>query len=68
MTGFDFDHMPKVGDRDDNPGGSFVLEWTGSTWAPVCPADNVAMVEHDVQGWLCCGTCGARTVDVGRPA
>jgi len=52
---------PQPGDRVDG------LEWIGDTWTPVCPVDDVAMVDRDEQGWLCCGRCGVRAVDTVRP-
>jgi hypothetical protein len=52
-----------VGDRHRSP-GALDLEWTGDVWAPVCPTDDVPMADRDEQGWLCCGVCRMRAVEV----
>ena len=56
---------PQVGERYDDPDSAHLLEWTGDEWAPVCPADNIAMTARD-GGWLCCSSCGTRAVDINR--
>jgi hypothetical protein len=58
--------MPAIGERIDDPQYAHVKEWTGEGWAPVCPADDVAMTARDGQRRLCCGTCGVPASDVGR--
>lgn len=43
---------PKLGDA---LGG---MRWTGTAWAPICPACDVAMTEYNASAELCCPVCG----------
>jgi hypothetical protein len=49
----------KAGERVTTDEG-WVMEWDGSTWAPVCPKDNVPMAARDRGGWLYCTVCRTR--------
>lgn len=55
--------MPTQGERDTTTGRT--LEWTGTSWTPVCPFDDTPMTDRDEQGWLRCGTCGRPATGMG---
>jgi hypothetical protein len=58
-----------VGDRLAPDVGGLLLEWTDERdWAPVCAADDVAMVARTGTGHLCCGVCRGLAPDVARRA
>lgn len=56
----------KVGERTGPGDDGFVMEWTGTEWAPVCPTDNVALKARDGQGWLYCTICRKRVDRLGQ--
>jgi hypothetical protein len=58
--------MPTTGERFHDPASAWVLEWTGQAWAPLCPADRIAMSVRDGVGCPRCPACGKRVTDVGR--
>lgn len=43
-------------------------EWTGTAWTPVCPVDDVPLLDRQWEpiegggglGWLACQVCGRR--------
>lgn len=59
------DEGHRAGDRHDHISG--LQEWDGQVWAPVCPTCDIPMGARDGAGHLCCGRCGRRVTDVGRP-
>ncbi|GAA2637010.1 hypothetical protein GCM10010399_82720 [Dactylosporangium fulvum] len=58
--------LRKVGERWIDPSAPYDFEWTGVEWAPVCPADDVAVTERRKDRWLYCGACGVRVDKLGR--
>lgn len=42
---------PRPGDRLDG------MEWTGQSWAPICPACDVPMTEYNASAELYCLAC-----------
>lgn len=63
--------MPEIGERHQEPGEALPSQWTGDAWTPVCPVDDVPLLDRQwegVLGWLACQVCGKRYNELAEMA